>query len=105
MAEYIFFISLVCLAILGLSEIIHIAKKIIYSSAKHGKRIIILVVSNEEFHNEIMNLYFDFKWQGYNFAKQIFIDDSNVNEENREELNFLIQKTGFEILNSSVFRK
>lgn len=98
MAKYIFLAVLIFLAILGLSEIIHITKKWILSSLKSGKRIIILVVSNNDFHREILNLYFDFKWQGNKLAQEIFVDNSNISNENNDEFNVLINKTGFKVL-------
>ncbi len=101
MAKYIFLAVLIFLAILGLSEIIHITKKWILSSLKRGKRIIILVVSNNDFHREILNLYFDFKWQGNKLAQEIFVDNSNISNENNDEFNNLINKTGFKILKNT----
>ena len=98
MAKYIFLAVLIFLAILGLSEMIHITKKWILSSLKSGKRIIILVVSNNDFHREILNLYFDFKWQGNKLAQEIFVDNSNISNENNDEFNVLINKTGFKVL-------
>ena len=98
MAKYIFLAVLIFLAILGLSEIIKKNKKWILSSLKSGKRIIILVVSNNDFHREILNLYFDFKWQGNKLAQEIFVDNSNISNENNDEFNVLINKTGFKVL-------
>ena len=103
MAKYIFLAVLIFLAILGLSEIIHITKKWILSSLKSGKRIIILVVSNNDFHREILNLYFDFKWQGNKLAQEIFVDNSNISNENNDEFNVLINKTGFKVLKNTNF--
>ena len=98
MAKYIFLAVLIFLAILGLSEIIHTTKKWILSSLKRGKRIIILVASDNDFHREILNLYYDFKWQGNKLAQEIFVDNSNISNENNDEFNNLINKTGFKIL-------
>ncbi len=105
MAKYVFLTVLIFLAILGLSEIIHIIKKWILSSLKSGKRIIILVVSNNDFHREILNLYFDFKWQGYKLAQEIFIDNSDIGDENIDEFRALIKKTGFKVLKNINFQE
>ena len=101
MAKYIFLAVLIFLAILGLSEIIHTTKKWILSSLKRGKRIIILVASDNDFHREILNLYYDFRWQGNKLAQEIFVDNSNISNENTDEFNFLINKTGFKILKNT----
>ena len=101
MAKYIFLAVLIFLAILGLSEIIHTTKKWILSSLKRGKRIIILVASDNDFHREILNLYYDFKWQGNKLAQEIFVDNSNISNENNDEFNNLINKTGFKILKNT----
>lgn len=101
MAKYIFLAVLIFLALLGLSEIIHTTKKWILSSLKRGKRIIILVASNNDFHREILNLYYDFKWQGNKLAQEIFVDDSDISNENNDEFNVLINKTGFKILKNT----
>ncbi len=103
MAKYVFLAVLIFLAILGLSEIIHTTKKMILSSLKSGKRIIVLVVSNEDFNREILNLYFDFKWLGNKLAQEIFVDNSNIGDENTEEFNVLIKKTGFKVLENTNF--
>ena len=47
---------------------------------------------------KILNLYYDFKWQGNKLAQEIFVDNSNISNENTDEFNFLINKTGFNVL-------
>ena len=96
MAEFVFFMALVLPAVLGLSEILHIIKK--------AEKILILIPDNDNFENQILSLSSEYRWQGNKLAEKIFVINSKLDEEYREECNLLVQKVGFKVLEENNFK-
>ena len=104
MAEFVFFMVLVLPAVLGLSEILHIIKKWFLSSGKKAEKILILIPDNDNFENQILSLSSEYRWQGNKLAEKIFVINSKLDEEYREECNLLVQKVGFKVLEENNFK-
>lgn len=97
MAEIVFIFIFTIPAILGLAEILHTVKILLFSSRKSQNATLIIVPDNDNFSKQLIYAAEQYRWHGDKYAKKIVVLDYLLDEENKRECIALARKFDFEI--------
>ena len=85
MLEYLFFITLVLLAVVGLSEVIHFLAVLLFKPKTRAKKCVLVYLDRDYAESQIISELFNLHWYGDKMAdKLVFITSELSPEEVRK---------------------
>ena len=97
MAEIVFIFIFTIPAILGLAEILHTVKVLLFSSNRCHNTTLIIVPEDDNFSKQLIYASEQYRWHGDSYAKKIVVLDYLLSEENKKECALLARNFNFQI--------